>query len=96
MSSELHQTPTRASAYGPETFLAAICSLVLQGLATMDLVPIGLGAFILPLVVGLVLVAIAGRSRRIGAGLLVSLITLPFAVIGVLISGGLFTLIHGN
>lgn len=85
----------KSGVYGPDTLIAITASLVLQGLAIMDLVPISYWAFILPFVAGLALVAFAGRPRRIGVGLLMSLITLPFSVIGVLVSGGVFALLHG-
>ena len=81
--------------YGPDTLIAITGSLVLQGLAIMDLVPISYWVFMLPLAVGLVLVAFAGRCRRIAVGLLMSLITLPFSIIGVLVSSGVFALLHG-
>ena len=87
--------PTKPGVYGPDTLIAITGSLVLQGLAIMDLVPISYWAFALPLVAGLVLVAFTGRCRRIGVGLLMSLITLPFSMIGVLISSGVFALLHG-
>lgn len=99
MSAETGATAKRSPTnFGPETFAAVIVGVVIQASGVVGVFPrdVGFWAFLGPAIIGLVLAFIAGRPRRIGVGLLISLIAVPYAAILVGIGGFIVSVFHSG
>lgn len=82
----------RRTAFGPEAYGAVVAGLLFQVSVVIGWLPLGFGAYFVPAIVGLPMLVVRGFCRRIGTGLMASLLTVPYAVMGIAAMAALRTL----